>query len=209
MMPCSTCGDPLRSDRERLGARCPNCREPLYEPARDPHHAQSDRGEIAGSKCAAHGKNAAVGTCQRCGNYLCSVCWTRWHDQSLCSACLNRALDSQENTPVQVRAHLRQAILSIIFGILAWLVTLGSMLIMAIGLASGSDAIQMQLLVVLGMLVFMGSPLPAILGVGQAAAAIRARGDHMILATIGLLLSGLHTGMLIGMFTVAALESFH
>ena len=33
MARCPSCEYPLPDDRERLGARCLGCRDPLYEPA--------------------------------------------------------------------------------------------------------------------------------------------------------------------------------
>ena len=45
------------------------------------------------------------------------------------------------------------------------------------------------------------SPLPSVLGLGQGIAALRARGDHMILATLGLVLCGLNVGVFIGLFS--------
>jgi hypothetical protein len=202
MLPCSTCGNSLRGERDRLGARCPTCREPLYEQARDPHQSANTQESLAGSRCTTHAGNAAVGTCQRCGNYLCSVCWTRWSGQSLCARCLERALETRETSPIEARAHLRQAALAVILGILAWVITLTAAVMVALGGAGDNLG-----LAVLGLLVFMASPLPGILGVGQGAAAIRARGDHMIMATLGLILSALHTGMIVGMFTFAAWDS--
>ena len=192
MMPCTICGEPLPSDPERTGARCPRCREPLYEPGRDPHRLSAE-----GGRCAAHPHNGAVATCQRCGNYLCAVCWTRWQQKAVCAGCVNRALEAGETMPAEAKAHLRQAVLAVIFGVLAWLVTLAGFLLAAAGMASGFN----EALLVLGGLALLLSPLVSVVGVGQAAAAIRARGDHMIMATIGLILAGLHSGMLVGLFT--------
>jgi hypothetical protein len=200
MLPCANCGDPLRGVPEKVGARCPTCREPLYEPARDPHVQASD-----GSCCAVHPSNGSVGTCQRCGNFVCGVCWTRWHDRSLCSACASRALDDGE-APHTSRAHFWQAMLAVIFGVLAWLLTLGAILLMVLGFAMTNQSEEMVLLVGVGGLVLLASPFPAVLGVGVAAAAIRARGNHMIMSTIGLVLSGLHAGMIVGLFTFSVLD---
>jgi hypothetical protein len=47
----------------------------------------------------------------------------------------------------------------------------------------------------------------AALGLGQAAAALRARGNAMILATIGLVLNGLYLGALLGLFTFTIWQS--
>jgi hypothetical protein len=202
---CRWCREPLAGARETLGARCPYCREPLYE-----WHAGSDggaraaSGEDEGGRCAAHPRNRAVGTCQRCGNYLCAVCWTRWRNRSLCLACLERALEAKDAAPEEVRAHLRQAVLAVLCGLAAWGLALIAALLVGLGLAAGFEGEPEQGLLILGGLLLLASPLPAVLGVGQGAAAVRARGDHLILATAGLLLSGMHLGVLIGLFTFAA-----
>ena len=84
----------------------------------------------------------------------------------------------------------------LVFGLIAWgLSALGFVLI----LASAAEGIQMGLMF-LGVLLFFGSGLPAVLGVGLGASALRARGNHLIIATIGLFLSGLHVGVVIGLF---------
>ena len=117
--------------------------------------------------------------------------------------CLNRALESQESSPREARSHLRQALLGVVFGSLAWVCILAAILAMVLGSAGNIN----MALILLGMLAFMAAPAPAILGIGQAAAAIRARGDHMIMATIGLLLSGLQAGFFIGLFTFLMWDS--
>ena len=91
-----------------------------------------------------------------------------------------------------------------VFGIVAWVITLGAVAVMGIGLSGKEPDVG---LVGLGFLAMLVTPLPALLGVGQGAAAIRARGDHMILATIGLLLSGLHTGVVLGLFSLALVQN--
>ena len=57
----------------------------------------------------------------------------------------------------------------------------------------------------IGGLILLVSPLAAVVGAGQGAAAIRTRGDHMILATIGLLLSAFQIGAVIGLVTFSVL----
>ncbi|MBL8798155.1 MAG: hypothetical protein JNM56_29935 [Planctomycetia bacterium] len=197
---CPACGQSFQGERDQVGARCPLCREPLYEEPRDPRRAGGQA--AAQGTCALHPGNAAGSTCQRCGNFLCPVCWTRWSGQTICPACLERALESSETSPLEARAHLRQALLAIIFGVLAWGITLLSILIMVVGFAN-----QRVEVAGIGVLIMLGSPLPAVLGVGQGAAAIRARGNHMIVATLGLVLSGVHIGMIVGLFTFSLLEN--
>src|SRR5262249_22223483 len=139
---------------------------------------------VVDALCAIHRRSRARGTCQRCGNYICQVCRTKLRGQMLCPACVERVLESQETTPQEARAHLWQAILAIVFGVAGWGVALLGIILAGVGVESES-----MVLVGLGGLTILASPVAAVLGAGQGAAAIRARGDHMIMATIGLLLS--------------------
>jgi hypothetical protein len=107
MARCPACKKLLRGSREDTGARCPHFREPLYE-----WHADEEP-RSGNSLCAVHPGNLAVGTCQRCGNYLCQVCRTRWRERSLCVACVERSLEAGEASPEETRAHLRQAVLGV------------------------------------------------------------------------------------------------
>src|SRR5262245_43066849 len=131
MVECRYCGELFYGDPERVGARCRRCREPLYE-RRDPHHAAHEP-VPTGARCATHPNNPAVGTCQRCGTYVCGVCRTRWQDRALCLACLARALDVKEVRPEEVRAHRRQALLALTFGATAWGLVLVVALLLFLG----------------------------------------------------------------------------
>ncbi len=199
--PCPSCRMFVNADRDRLGARCPHCRQPLYERPFDPHLASP--GTNDGGRCTVHASNPALGTCRRCGNFLCAVCRSAWRDQVLCVACVERALMASEATPEAERGHRRQAIAAVLLGLCAWLMAAGAMAMIVAGVAQGLN----QALVGLGALLFMASPLPSVAGVGQGAAAVRARGDSLILATIGLILSGLHTGVFVGFLTFAVLQN--
>ena len=105
---CPSCDYPIPDDRERVGARCPNCREPLYEP---PERFGRPVREGEGA-CGVHPECESVGPCGRCGTFMCETCRTKWRDQVLCAACVDRAMESKEAAPEQSRTHLRQAILS-------------------------------------------------------------------------------------------------
>jgi hypothetical protein len=193
---CPNCDYPLPEDRQRVGARCPNCHEPLYEPpGRIGRPARPGEGI-----CPVHAGIEAVGVCARCGNYLCEVCRTRWRGQIVCAACVDRALESSEATPAQDRAHLRQAVLSLAFGGGAWVVFF--LLLVVVGLAQAGGSVSVVLVGLAG-LVMLGMVLVAALGIGQAVAALRARGDHMILATLGMIVSGLYAGALIGLLAMS------
>ena len=190
MAHCPSCDYPLPQDRERLGARCPNCRDPLYEP---PERTSRPAREGEGA-CAIHPGQEAVGTCGRCGNYFCEVCRTRWRDQILCAACVERALTAREAAPGQARAQFRQALAGLLLGGGAW----GALILVALLKLAGTPPTLLGLLV---LLLIPASLLMGVLGLGQAVAVLRTRGAHMILGTIGLIVSGLYMGAFIGMFT--------
>jgi hypothetical protein len=186
----------LPSHRDRLGARCPYCRDPLYESARPPRPPGPED-----SLCAVHPENATQGTCQRCGNYLCPICRTRWHNQWLCAACVDHSLNAREKAPEEARAHRRQAILALVLGVGAWGMAVAGFLLLAAGTYLVENQTEIGLLLIIGgALLFLPSPVLSLLGIGQGAAAVRTRGDHLILATAGLLLSALHVGLLVGIF---------
>jgi hypothetical protein len=187
---CPSCDYPLPPDRERLGARCPNCRDPLYEP---PGRVGRPAREGEGA-CAAHPGQEAVGTCGRCGNYFCEVCRTRWRDSILCAACVERAVAAREAAPEQARAQFRQALLAVLLGGGAWGAMILAQLLTLVSKAQAAVAL---------LVLFLGacSLLMGVLGLGQATAVLRTRGHHMILGTIGLIVSGLFLGVFIGFFT--------
>jgi hypothetical protein len=203
MRRCRYCREAICKNPEVVGARCPHCREPLYERYDPADDAAEASGTAGGSRCAVHAGNRAVGTCQRCGNYLCGLCWTRWRGRSLCVACVDRALTAREVAPEDARDHLRQGLLAVVLGVAAWVVAVAGAVVVVAGTAG---EFKLELLV-LGFFVLLASLLPSVLGIGQAAAAIRARGDHMILATAGLLLSGLHAGMVVGVLGLSLWQS--
>jgi hypothetical protein len=201
MLECRNCHAFLSGEAHRYGARCPRCREPLYERATVPRHSP-EPSKAGTALCAAHPNNPSVGTCQRCGNFLCSVCRTRWFEQVLCIACIERTLETKASRPEEARAHRRQAFLALLFGVIAW----GLILLGSLPLLFSPNSANAQSLVLLAGLVTLSSFLPALFGVGQGAAAIRARGERMILATSGLILCGAHLGVAVGalLFTVWA-----
>jgi hypothetical protein len=191
MMRCPTCDYPLPPDRERLGARCPHCRDPLYEPAgRTSRAARADEGT-----CALHPGREAVGTCGRCGTYFCQVCRTRWRDQVWCIACVERALEERGAIPERARSHFRQAVSSLVLGGSAWV------LLVAVQVIGAFLLKDVPILTLLVLLLVLTAFVLGLAGLGQATAALRVRGNHMILATLGLIVSGLYVGVFIGLFT--------
>jgi hypothetical protein len=107
---------------------------------------------------------------------------------------VERALASNEPAPENLAAHRRQAVLSLVFAAGGWvLFILGGLPLMALQSSRPNPN-----LAVLGLLVVLASFIPAVFSLGQATAAIRARGQRTRLATSGLIFAGTHLGILIG-----------
>ena len=199
---CPSCQKRLPDNNEDTGARCPRCRAPLYE--REP----SLRGalkEIDG-QCVAHQASSAAGTCQRCGNFVCAVCRTRWQRRIVCLACLERGLQSHEASPEVARAHYLQALWSIIFGVGGWALLLTGTVLFAIGIRNGPEN-PAVVAVVPALLLLLAAPCLVVPGLGLGAGAVRSRGDHLVLATIGLVLSALMAGAIIGAIAITSWRS--
>jgi hypothetical protein len=192
MLDCRQCGEYLTGEIERHGARCPRCREPLYERP-DAVRRQRDAQESQGGTCAVHPGNPAVGPCKRCGTFMCGLCRSRWMDRTLCVACVDRIMSGEgaDDSGKEQATHRRQAALGLILGLVGWMLALPLLLARTIGLTS--EVVMALLLVALLSLI------PTLFGVGQAAAAIRVRGNRMILATSALAVSGLQVGAVMGL----------
>ncbi|HZT82903.1 MAG TPA: hypothetical protein VFA26_21915, partial [Gemmataceae bacterium] len=160
--------------------------------------------------CALHPGNASTGLCQRCGNFVCSVCRTRFRGQTLCLACVERFLAEQRpgsglTNPEEAGAHKRQAIIAAASGVASWALLGGGLLLIVLGVEGGPTN-PLVLLVLVGFALMMAGPAVSAVGIGQALAALRTRGNYMILATAGLILSCLQAGALIGL---VAFNTFH
>jgi len=191
MLDCRHCGEYLTGEAERYGARCPRCREPLYERP-DGLRRQREAQESQGGTCAVHPGNPAVGPCKRCGTFMCGICRSRWNERTLCVACIDRILTSGgDDTAQEQKAHRRQALLGVVLGVAGWLLALP--LVLARGVGTNPQILMALLLVALLSLI------PGLFGVGQAASAIRMRGNRMVMATCGLALSGMQVGTVVGL----------
>jgi len=190
MLDCRHCGQHLRGDALALGARCPHCREPLYERP-DAVRRRRDAQESRGGICAVHPGNVAVGPCKRCGTFMCGICRSRWEDSLLCPACVERLMSGRETAPEHVLTHRWQALVSVLLGFASWILALP--LVAVLGAGASKEA-----LIGLFMLAAV-SLVPSLFGLGQAVAAIRVRGDRMMLATCGLALTGAQIGTVTGL----------
>src|SRR4051812_41393381 len=115
MTNCPTCGALLPLDRIQLGARCPTCHDPLYEPPGRMARI-SREGEAT---CYMHAGMVSVGECVRCKHRMCETCRTRWHGQLLCSGCVDRVLSSHPTGEFDT-PRLRHAKAGAYLGALTW-----------------------------------------------------------------------------------------
>ncbi|MBI3410392.1 MAG: hypothetical protein HY040_18800 [Planctomycetes bacterium] len=187
MIECRYCRDAFGTPTEKIGARCPTCRMPLFE--RDRHKAPP----IDLGPCALHKDKTAHGKCQQCGKLICPVCRTRWDDRIICTSCMDAVL-SKEPNPRLVRTLDRQAGWSVALATVGWLVllmTFWPLSALSQGLTQGQATAA--------SLLFLFSFLPALCAAGQGAACIRARGRRLTLATCGVSLAGAQLGLLLGL----------
>ena len=113
-------------------------------------------------------------------------------------------MNSKESAPELEKTHSRQAFWSLGLGIGVWGFSVIAFVIMSIiAAAMQANGTEPTVAGAVFILALLPSPLIALFGIGAGAAALRARGSHMLLATTGFLLSSLYMGGLIGFFTFA------
>jgi hypothetical protein len=196
MARCPHCDYPVPDDRERVGARCASCRDPLYEPALR-FSRRSREGEAS---CAVHAGMESVSVCARCNRHLCETCRTRWRNVIICAACADRALGSGEAIAARTGDGALQARAGLLMSGGAWLAAALAM----VGLWLFSGASDTAAVFTFLSLVLLAAAVPlAAAGVGQAAAALRAAGPRRWLAGAALALGGLYIGLLMGLGTLA------
>lgn len=192
MIECRYCREIFRKPPEKIGARCPTCRMPLFEKERQ-RTPVVDLGP-----CSVHKENQALGKCQRCGRMMCAACRTRWEDEIVCPACLEKALQAGEASPRQVRALGRQATWSFLFALAAWgLLALSLWPISSLGRGQPSKE-----LAYIAATLFLGAWVPAAAAVGHGVSSLCTRARNMALAVVGVCLAGLQLGISIGLLVL-------
>lgn len=189
MIECRYCRDVFHKPLEKIGARCPTCRMPLFEKDRQ-RPPVVDLGP-----CTIHKENSAVAKCQRCGKMMCALCRTRWDEEMVCAGCLDQSLKDGGASPRLAQMQDRQANWSVLLAVTGWGGFLLTWWPLSALLRGNSDRGQATL----ALLLFFGSQLFAFFAVGQAAACIRTRGRRLPLATCGLSLAALQVGLSLGL----------
>src|ERR1700704_3115168 len=90
MVECRYCRATFELEPEQIGARCPDCKLPLFERSDRPKR------EVEKGVCAYHPSVPGVFNCPRCQARACANCRTRWHDENLCPRCVENSIAANE-----------------------------------------------------------------------------------------------------------------
>jgi hypothetical protein len=198
MIECPYCYRVFRQPPEKLGARCPKCRMPFYEdPAKRRRNPEKDYGP-----CTQHPESASIAKCSRCDAAVCQTCRTRWHEEIVCPLCVDNSLADDEPSPMEAQMQTKQAWFAVILAISGWML----LLLTIAPMATFHQGLVQPTIKAVTFFLFLGSMLPAVFGLGFAIAAIRLRGSHGILATVGLVAAGSQLGLI---FAVIAINLLH
>lgn len=189
MIECPACYRVFRTHPENLGARCPKCRMPLFESSARKRQVDKELGA-----CATHPDNPAVAECSRCQKRLCAACRTRWHQEAMCPACVDASLASDEPNPHERDHQFRLGLTSICCAMASWILLALTLLPYSTFRSGPPNEHWVR---AAGFCIFI-SLIPALVGLGQAASALRLRGVYAPLATWGLSLSGSQLGLVLG-----------
>jgi hypothetical protein len=194
MIECPYCYRVFRQPPEKLGARCPKCKMPLYEdPARRKKSAEKDHGP-----CEQHPESPSIARCTRCDKPMCQTCRTRWHEEPVCPKCVDESIADDEPSPREAQLQTKQAWVSIILGMAAWML----LLLTLAPLSMFHQAPVGRMIIFMTFFLFFVSLVPAVFGLGHAMSALRLRGDHGKLATFGLGCTGAQLGIAIGIIVL-------
>jgi hypothetical protein len=194
MIECPYCYRVYRQPPEKLGARCPKCKMPLYE---DPSKRRKTPDKDYG-RCDQHPDAQALAKCSRCDRPMCQTCRTRWHEEPVCPRCVDESIADDEPGPREAQLQTKHAWTSVILATVGWMV-----LLMTLAPYSQFHAGQVRpIIIFITYFLFLGSFVPAVFGVGCAVSAIRLRGDFGKLATCGLVGAGTQLGLAIGLIVI-------
>src|SRR5687768_6415881 len=188
MIECRYCRDVFRTPVEKIGARCPTCRMPLFE--KDRHRPPV----VDLGPCAFHKNNSAVAKCQRCGKMMCALCRSRWDEEIVCTACLDQGLQKGETSPRVLQTQNRQATWSLLLAISGWSLMLLALWPLSSLFRGQPDRGPASFAAFL----FFTSFFFSLFALGQAADCIRMRGQRLSIATWSLALAGTHLGISLG-----------
>jgi hypothetical protein len=191
MVECRNCRGTFKTPPETIGARCPDCRMPLFERLDRP------RREIESGRCVFHADMPGVATCQRCRKRLCTICRTRWHEEFLCPDCVEKSISLAEENPRELRARQTQATRGFALAIGgAGLFGLGLGIFIAATLGGGGTAAAW------GVGLMMAGLVPAGWSLGETAAVVLRRGPRFGLATSALTMAASQIGLTLSLLFI-------
>jgi len=191
MVECRHCRAVFETEPEIIGARCPDCKLPLFERSDRPKR------EIESGTCAYHPGAAGVQTCPRCSNRVCANCRTRWHDDNICPRCVEASIAAREPHPREVKGRQMQSIRGFVLALVGgFLFLLGMWILYASRNDPSTGASAWSVLLIL-----LGG-LPCIVALGQGAAVILKRGPMLRLATSAVAIASAQIGLTIGLMFI-------
>jgi hypothetical protein len=188
MVECRHCRASFEVEPEQIGARCPDCKLPLFERGDRPKR------EVEAGVCAFHPAVPGVCSCARCHTRLCATCRTRWHDENLCLQCVENSLAAKEPHPRDLKTLRMQSIRGFILALIGAFVFVLGLWILYVSRndpTSGASAWSVVLMLV--------GVLPAVVALGQGAAVILKRGQLLNLASSTVGLASSQIGLTIGL----------
>jgi hypothetical protein len=191
MIECRACRALYRASAAQIGARCPKCRMPLFERAERGQATATDLGA-----CGKHPERVAVMTCGQCHRPVCGVCRTRWFGATLCPSCVEASVRSDEPDPRELRRLGARATWSLVLALTGG--CLLAIALLAAALVTGAGGGLMTFLLVLALV----SLIPAAFAVGHGAAVLLVRGPRAPVAAAGMIISGAHLGIFLGLLLI-------
>ena len=191
MVECRHCRAVFETEPEQVGARCPDCKLPLFERTDRPKR------EIESGRCAFHPEVAGVHSCPRCESRICANCRTRWHEENICLRCVEASIARAEQHPRDIKSLRMQAIRGFVLGLLgAFIFILGFWILFASRNDPSSGASAWSVL-----LIFLGV-IPGVVALGQGSAVILKRGPLLRLASSTVVIASSQIGLTIGLLLV-------
>lgn len=191
MVECRHCRAVFETEPELIGARCPDCKLPLFERSDRPKR------EIESGSCAYHPGVAGVLTCPRCANRICANCRTRWHEENICLHCVEESIAANAPHPREVKGRQMQSIRGFVLALIgAFFFVLGLWILFASrnDPTSGASAWSVLLILVGGI--------PCVVALGQGAAVVLKRGPLLRLATSTVAIASLQIGLTVSLMFV-------